>query len=40
VCCRCPKSKGKCKRCSCVKQGKLCVNCYPGRNDSCANRSS
>ena len=36
-CCSCSAS-GRCISCSCVKAGKKCRNCTPGRNFSCGNR--
>jgi hypothetical protein len=36
VCCRCNRS-GKCKNCSCVKQGRPCCGCLPGRQGACLN---
>ena len=36
VCCKCNKT-GKCKGCSCVKEGKHCINCLPGKMGVCAN---
>ena len=36
LCCRCNRS-GSCKKCSCVKEGKTCVSCLPGRLGGCQN---
>lgn len=36
ACCRCNR-QGKCKNCSCVKQGKICAGCLPSREGSCSN---
>lgn len=36
VCCRCNGS-GRCLSCSCVKLGKLCVDCLPSRKGQCCN---
>ena len=33
VCCRC----NRCKNCSCVKQGRPCCGCLPGREGTCLN---
>ena len=35
-CCRC-KCQGKCKRCVCVKQGRVCINCFPNCVGGCHN---
>ena len=35
-CCNCC-SAGICKRCSCAKEGKACVNCNPSELERCAN---
>ena len=36
VCCRC-NGDGKCKNCSCVKEGKNCSNCLQSRREKCLN---
>ena len=36
VCCKCNRS-GRCKGCICVKEGRQCVNCLPGRLGLCRN---
>ena len=38
-CCRC-NGKGRCKGCVCVRNGKTCTNCTPGRVGKCENRGS
>ena len=38
ACCRCNRF-GTCKGCSCVKEGKLCTSCPPGRLERCCNLS-
>ena len=35
-CCRCNGS-GRCKKRSCVKDGRLCTSCLPGRKGTCSN---
>ena len=35
-CCPCNGS-GRCKNCSCVKEGRLCTSCLPGRKETCSN---
>ena len=37
TCCRCNRT-GKCQNCACVKEGKECDNCLPGRLGRCGNR--
>ena len=39
MCCRCNGS-GRCKNCSCVKNGSKCVDCLPARKGRCANRDN
>ena len=36
-CCKCG-SAGTCKRCSCVKDSKRCMNCCPWENGKCENK--
>ena len=36
VCCRC-NSRGKCRPCVCVKQGRVCTTCLPSRTGGCYN---
>lgn len=36
ACCRCNK-KGSCKNCACVKGGRYCFGCLPGRLGNCRN---
>ena len=36
VCCRCNR-RGLCKGCSCVKDGRPCIDCLPCREDNCHN---
>ena len=36
ACCRCNR-KGLCKGCSCVKAGRSCSGCLPGRLGQCSN---
>ena len=36
VCCRCNRS-GSCKNCQCVKLGRMCDGCLPGRLGNCHN---
>ena len=36
MCWRC-NSAGRCKKCSCVKEGRACSNCLPSRRGSCCN---
>ena len=36
ACCKCNRS-GRCKGCICVKEGRQCVNCLPGRLGLCRN---
>uniref|UniRef100_A0A1X7UF79 Tesmin/TSO1-like CXC domain-containing protein n=1 Tax=Amphimedon queenslandica TaxID=400682 RepID=A0A1X7UF79_AMPQE len=36
-CCQCQKT-GVCKSCSCVKEGRICTNCYPLRDNHCYNQ--
>ena len=38
-CCRCNKT-GRCSNCSCVKAGKLCHSCLPGRLSQCNNNTT
>ena len=33
----CDRSRGVCKGCSCVQEGKPCVDCLPGRVGNCQN---
>ena len=35
-CCKCNRS-GSCSRCACVKAGKSCENCLPGKLGTCCN---
>ena len=35
-CCRCNGS-GRCRACKCVREGKTCTGCTPGRNGRCEN---
>ena len=35
-CCRCNGS-GRCRTCKCVREGRTCVSCTPGRNRRCEN---
>ena len=35
-CCRCNGS-GRCKNCSCVKAGKVCIDCLPSKRQACSN---
>ena len=37
VCCRC-NGDGKCRNCSCVKEGKTCTTCLPSRRGRCLNK--
>ena len=39
VCCGCNRS-GACKRCSCIKDGKLCDSCLVGKLEKCTNCSN
>ena len=36
VCCKCNRT-GLCRGCACVKAGRSCVNCLPGKLGNCAN---
>ena len=36
VCCKC-NNTGLCRGCACVKAGRKCVNCLPGKLGKCAN---
>ena len=38
TCCRCNRS-GRCRNCSCVKNGTLCQDCLPQRLGNCTNAS-
>ena len=38
-CCRCNRG-GRCRNCSCQKEGKVCSSCLPGRMGRCENRGS
>lgn len=38
VCCKCNRS-GHCRNCACVKAGRLCQGCLPGRLKHCSNSS-
>ena len=38
ACCQCNRS-GICKGCSCVKAGKTCISCLPGRLERCRNHT-
>ena len=35
-CCRC-NGNGRCRGCKCVREGRSCLNCTPGRNRRCEN---
>ena len=39
VCCKCNRS-GRCSKCTCVKAGRNCHNCLPGRLNQCSNNVS
>ena len=39
VCCKCNRT-GLCRGCACVKAGRSCVNCLPGKLGNCANATS
>ena len=37
ACCVCNRNRGLCKGCTCVKAGRTCFNCLPGRDCRCFN---
>ena len=37
VCCGCNGNRGLCKGCACVKAGRACFYCLPGRDGHCLN---
>ena len=39
ACCRCNKA-GRCGNCACVKAGRFCQNCLPGRLGKCVNSTA